>query len=74
MHGIFAMRTLHAKCSCQHPDMKPTLTNSVNLMLEDYIEPRGLVFVGAFCKVMAVYRYVQPLTMLPVFQLKEALL
>ncbi|MDO9519901.1 MAG: TonB-dependent receptor [Pseudohongiella sp.] len=45
------------RVSAGNPDLKPTLTNNLDLMLEYYVEPLGLISGGLFYKDLSDYRY-----------------
>ncbi|MDO9478700.1 MAG: TonB-dependent receptor [Pseudohongiella sp.] len=55
-----------------NPDLNPTLTNNVDLMLEYYIEPLGLISGGLFYKDLTDYRY--ELTLSGLFEGENALI
>jgi len=55
-----------------NPDLNPTLTNNVDLMLEYYIEPLGLISGGVFYKDLTDYRY--ELTLSGMFEGENALI
>jgi TonB-dependent receptor len=45
------------RVSSGNPNLKPTLTNNLDLMLEYYVEPLGLISGGLFYKDLSDYRY-----------------
>jgi TonB-dependent receptor len=45
------------RVSAGNPDLNPTLTNNLDLMLEYYVEPLGLISGGLFYKDLTDYRY-----------------
>lgn len=60
------------RVSAGNPDLNPTLTNNVDLMLEYYIEPLGLISGGLFYKDLTDYRY--ELTLSGMFEGENALI